>query len=169
MAKQNNGANKVLTAPLALIKIKGVTVGKIKNIRVQENYQRGDVRGIGALISQEKPILGIQCSFSCSSYVVSVKKLGTIDNPFVLRGATTTDQFVNTVLTQDNGVDIYVMKKGAKVISNTGIVTEASEENLFVIKNAFLTSNSFDIQEGQIAGSDLSGEYLEPILSAQNS
>ena len=66
---------------------------------------------------------------------------------------------------QDLGVDIYVMKKGAKVITN-GIVTEATEENLFVIKNAFLTSNSFDIQEGQISGSDLSGEYLEPILSA---
>lgn len=164
---ESNGS-KVLTAPLAIIKIKGVTVGKIKNIRVQENYQRGDVRGIGALISQEKPILGIQCSFSCSSYVISVAKLGTIDNPFVLRGATTTDQFVNTVLTQDNGVDIYIMKKGAAVVSNTGIVTEASEENMFVIKNAFLTSNSFDIQEGQIAGSDLSGEYLEPILSAQN-
>lgn len=159
--------SKVLTAPLAIIKIKGTTVGKLKNIRVQENYQRGDVRGIGALISQEKPILGIQCSFSCSSYVISVAKLGTIDNPFVLRGATTTDQFVNTVLTQDSGVDIYIMKKGAKTVSN-GIVTEASEENLFVIKNAFLTSNSFDIQEGQIAGSDLSGEYLEPILSAQS-
>lgn len=167
MAEKNSGS-KVLTAPLAIIKIKGITVGKIKNIRVQENYQRGDVRGIGALISQEKPILGIQCSFSCSSYVISVAKLGTIDNPFVLRGATTTDQFVNTVLTQDNGVDIYIMKKGAKTISDKGIVTEASEENLFVIKNAFLTSNSFDVQEGQIAGSDLSGEYLEPILSAQN-
>lgn len=158
---------KVLTAPLAIIKIKGVTVGKIKNIRVQEQYQRGDVKGIGALISQEKPILGIQCSFSCSSYVVSVSKLGTIDNPFVLRGATTTDQFVNTVLTQDNGVDIYIMKKGAKVVNAAGIVTEASEENMFVIKNVFLTSNSFDVQEGQIAGSDMSGEYLEPILSAQ--
>lgn len=158
--------DKVLTAPLALIKIGGVTVGKIKNLRVQEQYQRGNVMGIGALISQEKPILGIQCSFTCSSYVVSIKKLGTIDNPFVLRGATTTEQFVNTVLTQDNGVDIYIMKKGAKVITN-GIVTEASEENLFVIKNAFLTSQSFDVQEGQISGSDMSGEYLEPILSAQ--
>ena len=156
---------KVLTAPLALIKIKGTTVGKIKNFRVQEQYQRGDVRGVGALISSEKPILGIQCSFSASSYVISVKKLGTIDNPFVVRGAATIEQFVNTVLMQDNGVDIYVMKKGAKVISN-GIVTEADEENMFVVKNAFLTSNSFDIQEGQIAGSDLAGEYLEPILSA---
>jgi len=157
---------KVLTAPLALIKIKGVTVGKIKNLRVQEQYQRGNVMGIGALISQEKPILGIQCSFTCSSYVVSIKKLGSIDNPFVVRGATTTEQFVNTVLTQDFGVDIYIMKKGAKTIVDS-IVTEASEENLFVIKNAYLTSQSFDIQEGQISGSDMSGEYSEPILSAQ--
>lgn len=156
---------QVLTAPLAIIKIKGTVVGKIKNLRIQEQYQRGNVMGIGALISSEKPILGIQCSFLASSYVVSVKKLGTIDNPFVIRGASTTEQFVNTVLMQDNGVDIYVMKKGAKVITN-GIVTEATEENLFVIKNAFLTSNSFDLNEGQISGSDLSGEYLEPILSA---
>lgn len=156
---------QVLTAPLAIIKIKGTVVGKIKNLRIQEQYQRGNVMGIGALISSEKPILGIQCSFSASFYVVSVKKLGTIDNPFVIRGASTTEQFVNTVLMQDNGVDIYVMKKGAKVITN-GIVTEATEENLFVIKNAFLTSNSFDLNEGQISGSDLSGEYLEPILSA---
>lgn len=156
---------QVLTAPLAIIKIKGTVVGKIKNLRIQEQYQRGNVMGIGALISSEKPILGIQCSFSASFYVVSVKKLGTIDNPFVIRGASTTEQFVNTVLMQDNGVDIYIMKKGAKVITN-GIVTEATEENLFVIKNAFLTSNSFDLNEGQISGSDLSGEYLEPILSA---
>ena len=134
--------DKVLTAPLALIKINGVTVGKIKNVRLQEQYQRGNVIGIGALISQEKPILGIQCSFSCSSYVISVKKLGTIDNPFIARGATTTDQFVNTILTQDNGVDIYVMKKGAKVIKN-GIVTEASEEKLFVIQECFLNFSKF--------------------------
>ena len=157
--------DKVLTAPLALIKINGVTVGKIKNIRLQEQFQRGNVMGIGALVSQEKPILAIQCSFSCSSYVISVKKLGTIDNPFILRGATTTDQFVNTILTQDAGVDIYLMKKNAKVVQN-GIVTESGEEKLFVIKNAFLTSQTFDVQEGQISGSDMSGEYLEPVLSA---
>lgn len=156
---------KVLTAPLAIIKINSTTVGKIRNLRVQEQYQRGDVRGIGALISSEKPILGINCSFSASSYVISTKKLGTIDNPFIKRGVATQEQFVNTVLTQDNGVDIYIMKKGAKVIQD-GVVTEATEENLFVIKNAFLTSQTFNIDEGQISGSDLQGEYLEPILSA---
>lgn len=157
---------RVLTGPLAIIKIKGQAVGKIKNIRVQEQYQRGDVRGIGSLLSQEKPILAIQCSFTCSQYLIDVKKLGDITNPFLIRGASTTDQFVNTVLTQDNGVDIYIMKKGAKLIED-GIVKEIEEKNFFVIQDAYLTSNSFDIQEGQIAGSDMSGEYLNPILNAQ--
>lgn len=155
--------DKVLTAPLAIIKIGGVAVGKIRNLRIQEQYQRGDVVGIGSLLSSEKPILKINCTFSASQYVIDVKKLGTIDNPFVIRGATTTEQFVNTVLLQDNGVDIYVMSKGAKTVSNS-IVTEVDEKTQFVIKNAFLESQSFNIDEGQIAGSDLSGSYLEPIL-----
>lgn len=155
--------NKVLTAPLALIKIKGVTVGKIKNVRLQEQFQRGDVKGLGALISSEKPILAIQCTFSCDSYVISAKKLGTIDNPFVVRGAATRDQFVNTILLQDEGVDIYIMKKGAKVIEN-GIVTEIEEQNFFIVKNAFLDSQSFDIQESNISGSSMSGTYLDPIM-----
>ena len=45
---------QVLIAPLAIIKIKGTVVGKIKNLRIQEQYQRGNVMGIGALISSEK-------------------------------------------------------------------------------------------------------------------
>lgn len=157
---------KTFTAPLALIKMKGVIVGKIKNINVTEQYQRGDVRGLGTLVSQEKPIISIACSFSCSSYMISVKKLGTIDNPF-MRVAQTAEQFVNTLLTQDEGIDIYVLKKGAKTITN-GIVTEASESVEFVIASAFLTSQSFQIQEGQIAGSDLQGEYLNPVLTSLN-
>ena len=72
MAETND---KIFTAPLALIKIKGTTVGKIRNIRLQEQFQRGDVRGLGALVSSEKPILAIMCTFSCDSYVISVKKI----------------------------------------------------------------------------------------------
>lgn len=162
----NTNGQKVLTAPLALIKIGTTTVGKIRNIRLQEQFQRGDVRGIGVLISSEKPILAINCIFTCSSYVISISKLGTIDNPFVVRNAPTRDTFVNTVLLQDNGVDIYVFKKGAKQIEN-GIVKEIEEQDFLVIKNAFLDSQSFNIDEGQIAGSDLSGSYLDPAMISQ--
>lgn len=163
----NMNGEKVLTAPLALIKIGTTTVGKIRNIRLQEQFQRGDVRGIGALISSERPILGVQCSFTCSSYVISITKLGTIDNPFVVRNAPTRDTFVNTVLLRDNGVDIYIFRKGAKTVENN-IVTEIEEQDFLVIKNVFLESQSFNIDEAQITGSDLSGSYLEPAIISTN-
>lgn len=155
---------RVMTAPLAIIKIKGETVGKMKNIRVQEQYQRGSVRGLGSLLEKERPILAVACTFSADAYVVSTKKLGTIDNPFVLRGVQSTEQFVNTVLMQDLGVDIYIMKKNAKVIED-GIVTEGGEEGFLTIRDAFMESQSFDVQENQIAGQSVSGSYLTPILA----
>lgn len=161
-----NPGENVLTAPLALVKIKGVTVGKIKNIRLQEQFQRGEVRGLGALLTSEVPILSISCTFNCDSYVISARKLGTIDNPFVIRGVSLKDQFVNTILLQEEGVDIYIMKKGAKTIVN-GIVTEIEEKNFYVVKDAFMDSQSFDIQESQISGSSLGGRYLTPVMSVE--
>lgn len=158
----------VLTAPLAIIKINGEAVGKIKNLRLQEQYTRGDVRGIGTLLSSEKPILSIQCSFTASAYTIDVTRLGSIINPFAIRGATTTDQFINTLLMTTNGVDIYVLKKASQLIVD-GIVTQIKEESMFVIKNAFMTSQTFDLQEQQISGTDISGEYLEPILGVSQS
>ena len=160
----SSNKTRVMTAPLAIIKIKGETVGKIKNIRVQEQYQRGSVRGLGSLLEKERPVLAVSCTFTADAYVISTKKLGTVDNPFILRGVNTTEEFVNTVLMQDNGVDIYIMKKNSKVIED-GIVKEAGEESFFVIQSAFLESQSFDVQEGQIAGQSVSGSYLTPILS----
>ena len=40
---------KVMTAPLAIIQIDSVTVGKMKNVRITENIRRGRVAGIGRL------------------------------------------------------------------------------------------------------------------------
>lgn len=154
---------RVMTAPLAVIKIGGQVVGKIKNIRVQEQYQRGSVRGIGSLLEKERPLLAVNCSFSADAYTISLKKLGTIDNPFVLRGVKSTEQFVNTVLMQDNGIDIYIMKKNAVTVEN-GIVTEASEEEFVVIRECYLESQSFDISEQNISGTQVSGTYINPCL-----
>ena len=161
---------RVLTAPLAIIKINGKAVGKIKNIRCQEQYQRQDVKGIGALISQEAPITGINCTFSCSAYTINLNKLGNVDNPFILRGASNAEVFTNTVLLQDFGVDIYIMKKGQKSVTvdnTTKLVTSQEEGTFCVIRSAFLDSQNFDISEGSISGTDMSGRYLEPVIVSQ--
>lgn len=155
---------KTLTAPLALIEIKGKVVGKIRNIRIQEQVQRGSVRGLGELLDVEKPIVGMQCTFNCSYAVVSLKKMGTIDNPFITRGVSSPQQFVDTILLNDAGVNLHIYRKIPKTTSATGVVTETDKEKVGVIYNAFMNSTSVDISDGQISMSDLSGEYLTPML-----
>lgn len=159
-------AEKTLTAPLAIIEIGGVAVGKMRTLRVTENIQRGDVRGIGTLISTEKPALGINCSFTASSYFVDITKLGTIKNPFVKRGVSDNIKiFTDTLLLKDSGVNIHLYRKIEKTSDpNTGLVLESGKEKIGVIYNAFMDSQSFDINEGAVSGSDLSGTYLDPII-----
>ena len=55
MPQQNN--QKVMTAPLAIIQINGVTVGKMKNVRITETIRRGRVSGLGVLNPSELPAL----------------------------------------------------------------------------------------------------------------
>lgn len=155
---------KTLTAPLAIIEINGKAVGKIRNLRIQEQVQRGSVRGLGELLDVEKPIVGMQCTFNCSYALVDLKKMGTIDHPFLVRGVSSAQQFVDTLLLQDSGVNIHVYRKIPKTINDKNVVTETDRDKVGVIYNAFMNSNSIDISDGQIAMSDLSGEYLTPIL-----
>jgi len=157
-----------MTAPVAIIKVKGRAIGKMKNIRATETYQRGDVRGIGRATSLELPVLSIKCTLSVGFYTIDLKKTGI---PGVLQRKTSTiKKFVDTLLMQEEGVDIYVYRKTATVIdSETGIVQESGEGDFAVVRDFFLDSNSWDITENQISGSEQSGTYLEPVLFPEQS
>lgn len=43
---------RVMTAPLAIIRINSVAVGKMKNVRVTESIRRGRVVGLGSQIGR---------------------------------------------------------------------------------------------------------------------
>jgi len=160
-------ADKTLTAPLAIIETGGNAVGKIKTIRITENIQRGDVRGLGTLISKEKPVLGITCSFTASSYFIDLTKFGTVDNPFIKRKvAGSLMNFLDTLLLTDTLVNIHLYRKiEFSRDPTTGIVTSTSKEPIGILTGVFMDSQSFDISEGQISGTDMTGTYLEPIIS----
>ena len=154
---------KTLSAPLALIEMNGKFVGKIRNIRVQEQVARGDVRGIGQVISLEKPILSINCTFSASYAMVSFSKLGTINNPFVKRDVQTKQEFLDTLLLIDNGVNIHIYRKVPESVEG-GVVTSTAKDRIAILYNVFMDSQSFSIDEGNVAMSDLSGTYLDPVI-----
>lgn len=155
-------AQKVLTAPLAIIKVDGVAIGKMKNIRIQENFRRGRVIGLGSLAADELPPLEWTGTLSCSFYNISFDKSQLPGA--IVRKVNTIDEFVDTVLLQENGIQVDIMRKGAVATDPVTGIISSSLEVFASIKGAFITREGFDIQEGQISGKDADFDYTTPIF-----
>ena len=157
--------HKVMTAPLAIIKINSVTVGKMKNVRVTENLRRGRVSGIGELIVKELPVIEWSGSLSCSSYSINFNKLLNESNIGTFRNLGNVEAWKNALLLQEVGIQVELLRKvkDGEIDAETGAVN-TRYETYAVIKEAFVTREGFDLQEGQISGRDTEFEYLEPIL-----
>jgi hypothetical protein len=157
-------ATKVMTAPLAIIKVDGIAVGKMKSIRVNENIRRGRVQGIGELTPSEVPALEWSGSLNAGFYSITFNNQDQLIKTALLRNVNNLQEFVDTVLLQEDGIQIDIMKK-VKDFQDpaTGIIYPQFE--LFAsIRGAFSTKESFDISEGQISGRDVDFEYITPIL-----
>jgi hypothetical protein len=158
---------RVMTAALAVIKVAGQAVGRMRSIRVTETFRRGDVRGLGEILSQERPVVGWDGSMTCGFYTIDLKRLGNVaSSKFGLnRQAGDLKTFVNTLILNEQGFEIYIYKKMAEVVdAQTGLVTSVGEGEFAVIENALPENQSFDINEGAISGTDMSFSYLNPIL-----
>jgi hypothetical protein len=158
-----NNNTRVLTAPLAIVKVDGKAVGKMKNIRIQENIRRGRVGGIGKLTPDELPAIEWNGTLNAGAYTVKFSE--SVIPKALVRKVNTVDEFVDTVLLQENGVQIDLMRKISSGPADpvTGIIP--SELEIFAsIKGCFATREGFDVQEGQISGRDVDFEYTTPIL-----
>lgn len=161
MSKENQ---KVMTAPLAVIKVGGVAIGKMKNIRVTENIRRGRVTGIGKLTPDELPALEWSGTLNCGFYMVTLDSQDVLTKKGLLRNVNTSQEFVDTVLLQEEGLQIDILKKVKGTINTeTGIITPKYEV-FATIRGCFSTREGFDISEGQISGKDCDFEYKDPIL-----
>lgn len=156
---------KVMTAPLAIIQINSVTVGKMKNVRITEQIRRGRVSGLGRLNPSELPALEWSGSLSCSSYSINFNLLANKIRKGTFRKAGTVDVWANAILLQEDGLEISILRKvrDGEINPETGLVN-AKYETFASVKGAFASREGFDIQEGQISGRDTEFEYLEPIL-----
>jgi hypothetical protein len=155
---------RVLTAPLAVIKVGGVAIGKMKNVRVTENIRRGRVTGIGKLTPSEVPAIDWSGSLSAGFYSITFNNQDQLIKKSLLRNVNNIQEWVDTVLLQEDGIQVDIMKKiKDSVDPDTGIITPTYE--VFAsIRGAFATKEGFDISEGQISGRDVDFEYITPIL-----
>ena len=156
---------RVMTAPLAIIKINSVTVGKMKNVRITETIRRGRVTGVGRLNPEELPALEWSGSLSCSSYTINFNLLANVSKLGTFRNAATVEEWANAILLQESGLEISILRKvkDGEIDAETGLI-KTKYETFAKVNAAFTTREGFDVQEGQISGRDTDFEYLEPIL-----
>jgi len=158
-------AKPVLTAPLALIKVDSIVIGKLRGIRVNENIQRGNVQGLGKLIPDEKPALSWAGTVSCDFYNITFDE-SQIPNA-IIRKVQNIQQWEDSVLLQEEGVTLDIFKKIKVVGAPPFGIIPATEEPYAQIRGLFLDTENFDINEGQVSGRNQSFQYLFPIISPQ--
>lgn len=156
---------KTMTAPLAIVQVNGVTVGKMRNIRVTEQIRRGRVSGLGRINPEELPALEWNGSLSCSSYTINFNLLMNKSQLGTFRNAKTVEDWANAILLQEDGLEISLLRKvkDGEIDPETGMV-KTKYETFAKVNAAFASREGFDVQEGQISGRDTEFEYLEPIL-----
>lgn len=157
-------ATKTMTAPLAIVKVNGVPVGKMKNLRITETIRRGKVLGLGELVPSEVPALEWDGTLNCGFYLINFSQQ-------VIQGAwpravQTIDEFVNTMLLQQEGVQIDIIRKVFGSQASNGVITPNFEVFASIV-GCFATREGFDITESQISGRDMDFQYISPILFPQ--
>ena len=164
--------SQVLTGALAIISINGNPIGKMRNIRVTENINRGRVSGIGELTPQELPALQWNGTVSCSFYSIKYNAdgvAGVDGNPDVgiTRTATSVAEWVEHVVLQEKGVDLDIFKKIQDAIDpTTGLLKNNTPEPFARIEGMHLDRDGFDITENGISGRDQDFTYKNPIIIA---
>ena len=151
-------AEKSLTAALAIIKHNGVSIGKMRTVRVQETFQRGEVKGIGRITAQEKPVTGWSGTLNCDFILTDLKESSI---PKVLnRQVNTVPQFVNALIVSEIPVQVNLYKK----VPDPDDPLSYNEKPFATINDLLLESDSFSINEGQVGGKSQSFSYLSPII-----
>lgn len=154
-------ASKVFTGPLAIIRVNGIAVGKMKSIRCTENIRRAPVVGLGQLTASEYAPLSWTGTLNCGAFMIDLSK--QLFPGSLLRQVQTVKEWEDTLLLSNDGIQIDILRKVKDVQLITGVIVPKLE--VFAsIKGAFLNRESFDISDGQISGRDVDFEYSTPIL-----
>ncbi len=154
-------STKSMTAPLAIIKVQGKPVGKVKNVRITETLRLGRVTGLGRLNPSELPALEWSGTMTFGSYLIEFSE--QIVPNSILRKVQTTEEYVDTVLLREEGVQVDLMRKVIDTTLANGV--KVPKLKVFAsVRGAFSSREGFDISEGQISGRDQDFEYTDPVI-----
>lgn len=168
-------ADKALTAAIAIIKdANDRSIGKMRNLRVNENFRRVEVpRGIGSIFDDEMALVKWSGTVSCSFFEVNYKKSGVpnaVRRMFApniasqIATGNNQENFEDQAVLDDIGVTLNLYKKATDIIDpNTNKIIPKAVPYA-IITRMFIESDNLDISEGNVSGRDQSFRYLDPIL-----
>lgn len=155
--------SKVLTGALAIIRVNGTAIGKMRNIRATENVRRVDVRGLGTILTQEAPVVEWAGTITASFYEIDFETTGI--ERAIRRDVQTAEEFEdNLVLDSEDGVQIDIFKKVEDIIDPVTQLRKAKAQPYAIINRCLIESDGFDINEGVVAGHDQTFKFLDPII-----
>lgn len=159
----------VLTGAIALIKVDGQVIGKMKSVRCQENMRRVPVRGIGTILPSEQAVTEWEGTLSCEFMSVDFRNDGiknairrifpNIASQILTGNASFEDQLV----LDTEGVQIDIFKKITDIIDPATGTIKPKLRPYAIVRKCLIESDSFDISEGAIAGHSQSFKYLQPL------
>lgn len=166
---------QVLTGALAIIKLNGVAIGKMKNISVNESINRGRVQGIGKLNPSEVPALEWSGTVSCSFYTIDFETdgvAGILDktaapggNQGVIRRVTSVAALMEHIALEEKGISLDVYKKIHDFTSSTtGEKQNQTPKKFCTINGVHLERDSFEVGENGISGRNQEFSFTEPIV-----
>jgi len=153
--------SNVLTGALAIIRVNGTALGKMRNIRVTENQRRVNVSGLGTILTLETPVVEWTGSLTCSFYEIDFQSQG-VKNA-IRRDVQTSQDFEREILLNEDGIQLDIFKRVKDFVGDNGDTVEKAVPYA-IIKRCFPDSESFNIDSGSVAGRDQSFRYLDPII-----
>lgn len=154
---------QTVTGPIALIKVNGLTIGKIRTITATETFDNVPVKGLGDLSVQEYLMTGHMGTFNIDSFLIDLKSSGI--RKLLNRSVVSPEEFQNTATLNRLGIDIYIYKKIPKTIDDTtGLVTAIDEKPIAILRRCFLDSGNFNVSTDQISMYNQTGKFLDPII-----
>jgi len=157
-------ATSTLNAPIAIIKVGGVAIGKMKNVRCTESFRLVPIAGIGQLHKDEMKVVDWSGSLNCSSWLVNL--YAPMIPGSLNRQVNSIQDFENTLLLQEDGVQIDIMRKVALSTNAQGIIIPTLEVVASIL-GCFISREGWDLSEGQVSGRNCDFEYTTPFIFPQ--
>jgi len=156
-------ATKILTGAMAIVRVNGVPVGKMKNVRLQESIRRTRIGGLGTILPVEQAATEWSGSLSCSFYEIDFTKTGI---PGGLRRDVENKQaFEDQLILDSDGVQVDVFRKITDAIDPVTKLIKPKTVPYASVTRCLIEGDGVSINEGQVSGRDQSFSYLDPILT----